>query len=84
MLTMYRDVAKRAIQRGARAWLAAVAIPIYGVVLVGAALVAQGLGSILAGILMLIVGTACLASYLSLVADAVAGTKLKFADLEVR
>jgi len=82
MFTVYRDVARRALQRGARAWLAAVAIPIYALVLVGAALVAQGLGSILGGIVMLIAATACLASYLSLVADAVAGTKLKLADLK--
>jgi hypothetical protein len=79
---LYKDVFLRAIQRGARGWLAAVAVPIYILVLIVAASLAKGLGSILGSIAMLIVAQACLASYLSLIADVVAGSKLRFADIK--
>jgi hypothetical protein len=82
MLATYRDVLWRALQLGTRGWLAAVAIPIYGLVIVAAALLAKGLGSFLGGIAMLIVGVACMASYLSLIADVVAGSKIRFADIK--
>jgi hypothetical protein len=82
MLRLYRDVAVQALKLGARAWVVAVAIPIYGLVLVAAALLGQGLGSILGGIVMMVVAVACLSSYLSLIGDAVAGSKIRFADIK--
>jgi len=81
MLRLYLDVASRAAKRAARSWLAALSIPIYAIIVVGAVRVAAPLG-IVGGFLVAIVMAACFGGYLSLLGAAVEGTQIRFADLK--
>src|SRR5262245_24369237 len=81
MLQLYRDLAVLAVKRGAKSWLAALSIPIYVVIFLVAANLLAPLG-ILGRFLLGFLGVACAAGYLSLLADAVAGNKIRLADIK--
>jgi hypothetical protein len=81
MLRLYADLAVRALKLSARSWLAAVSIPIYAAIFLLAAALLAPLGGRLAGFLIAMVGIACFAGYLYLLANAVSGSKLRFRDL---
>jgi hypothetical protein len=81
MLGLYKDVAVTAARRAARSWLAAVSIPIYALAVVGTAMLTAPLGMI-GGFIVGLVAAACFGAYLSLLAAALDGTKLRFADLK--
>jgi uncharacterized membrane protein len=81
MWRLYRDVAVLAFRRTLQSWLAAVSIPIYAAVFVGAAILALPLGFV-GTILLVLVGMACLAGYLYLLAEAVAGSKIQLGDIK--
>jgi hypothetical protein len=80
MFGIYREVAVLAVKRAARSWLAALSIPLYALVVVGAARVAAPLG-MLGGLLVGFVAAACFGGYLTLLASAVQGTQIRFEDL---
>jgi hypothetical protein len=81
MIGLYKDVAILAAKRAAQSWLAAVSIPIYALVVVGAAYVAAPLG-IIGGFIVGLVAAACFGAYLSLLSSALDGGKLRLADLK--
>jgi hypothetical protein len=81
MLGLYKDVAVQAARRAAQSWLAAVSIPLYVLAVVGAAYVTAPLGMI-GGFIVGLVAAACFGAYLSLLAGAIDGAKLRFADLK--
>jgi hypothetical protein len=81
MLGLYKDVAILAARRAAHSWLAALSIPIYTLLVVGAAYLSAPLGMI-GGFIVGLVAAACFGAYLSLLASALDGTKLRFADLK--
>jgi hypothetical protein len=81
MLGLYKDVAILAAKRAAQSWLAALSIPIYALVVVGAATIAAPLGMI-GGLIIGLVAAACFGAYLSLLASAVDGSKIRLADLK--
>ena len=76
MLSLYRQVTVEAGRRAVAAWPAALAFPIYAVILFGAAIVFGPLG-IIGGLLLGLVMAACWSSYLELVSQAVAGSKIR-------
>jgi hypothetical protein len=80
MLRLYADVLALAARRAARSWLAAVSIPVYAAIFVGAAIVCAPLG-IIGTFLLLFVGLACFAGYLYLLADSVSGSKIRARDI---
>jgi hypothetical protein len=81
MLRLYKDVAVLALRRAATSWLAALSIPIYVFLVVAAAKLCAPLGMI-GGFIVGLVAAACFGAYLSLLAAALDGTKLRFADLK--
>jgi hypothetical protein len=81
MLGLYKDVAILAAKRAARSWLAALSIPIYSFVVLGAWSLAAPLG-MLGGFVVGIVAAACFGGYLSMLASAIQGTKLRWADMK--
>jgi hypothetical protein len=81
MLGLYKDVAILAAKRAAQSWLAAVAIPIYVLVVVLVAFAAAPLG-LIGGLIVGFVAAACFGGYLSLVAIALDGTRMRLADLK--
>jgi hypothetical protein len=81
MLGIYKDVAVLAAKRAAQSWLAALSIPIYALVVFGAAYVAAPI-PILGGFIVGLVVAACFGAYLSLLASALDGGKLRLADLK--
>jgi hypothetical protein len=81
MFGLYKDVAVLAAKRAARSWLAALSIPVYALVVVGAAQLAAPLGMI-GGLLVGLVAAACFGGYLSLLSSAVEGSQIRFADLK--
>ena len=76
MLSLYRQVTVEAARRAVAAWPAALAFPIYAVILVAAAIAFGPLGTI-GGLLIGLVMAACWSSYLELVSQAVAGSKIR-------
>jgi hypothetical protein len=76
MLSLYRQVTLEAARRAVTAWPAALALPIYAVLLVAAAVVCAPLG-IIGGFLIGLVVAACWSSYLDLISQAVAGSKIR-------
>jgi hypothetical protein len=84
MFRLFADVAILAARRAARSWLAALSIPIYALLFLGAV---RLLGPLLAplgmigGFVLGFIGAACFGGYLSLLASSVAGTRIKLADL---
>jgi hypothetical protein len=81
MLGIYKDVATLAAKRAAQSWLAAVSIPVYAFAVAGAAVLCAPLG-IFGGIIVGLVAAACFGAYLSLLASAIDGEKLRAADLK--
>jgi hypothetical protein len=81
MLKLYLDVAILAARRAAKSWLAAVSIPVYVFVIAMAAQVLAPFGFI-GSLAVGVVAAACFGAYLSLLASAVAGSKIRLADLK--
>lgn len=85
MLRLYGEVAKLALQRAAKSWLAALSIPIYALLFLGFAKIVgpivRPLGMI-GGIVIGIFGAACFAGYIAVLAQAVAGNKIRLVDLK--
>lgn len=75
MFSLYSRVAVEAARRAVAAWPAALAFPVYAVILVAATMVLAPLGMI-GGLLIGLVVAACWSSYLELVSQAVAGSKI--------
>jgi hypothetical protein len=76
MLSLYRQVTVEAARRAVAAWPVALAFPVYGVILVAAAVASAPLG-IIGGFLIGFVVAACWSSYLELISQAVAGSKIR-------
>jgi len=81
MLRTYVDVAVLAAKRAVRSWLAGLAIPVLGAIVMMAAALFAPLGQV-GGILLALVADACVAIYLSMLSSAVEGGKLKLADFK--
>jgi hypothetical protein len=81
MLRTYIEIGALAARRAAKSWVAAVSIPIYAAIFVGASLVTARLDR-LGGFLLALVGMACFAGYLYLVADAISGSKVRLRDMK--
>jgi hypothetical protein len=81
MFGLYKDVAVLAAKRAVQSWLAALSIPIYAFIVVGAAVVAAPLGMI-GGFLVGFVAAACFGAYLSLLGPSLDGTKIRLVDLK--
>ena len=84
MLRLYGEVAKLALKRAAQSWLAALSIPIYALLfmplpLVGPLVAPLGM---LGGMVIALFGAACFGGYLSLLALAVAGSKIRLVDMK--
>jgi hypothetical protein len=76
MLLIYRDVLKLSAQRAWQSWPVALALVIYAIVLVTSAILVSPLGWA-GGFIMTFVLAACWSSYLELIAQAVAGSKVR-------
>jgi hypothetical protein len=76
MFSLYRKVAAEAARNAARAWPVALSLVAYAVILVLAGTVAAPLGMI-GGMLLGLVAAACWSSYLELISQAVAGSKIR-------
>jgi hypothetical protein len=81
MLGLYKDVAVLAAKRAAHSWLAAVSIPIYAFAVWGSIVLTAPLGFV-GGFIVGFVAAACFGAYLSLLASALEGTKLRLSDLK--
>ena len=81
MLKVYADIAVLAARRAARSWLAAVSIPIYAIGFTLAASLLMPLLGPLSGLALGVLGSACVAGYLSLLAASVAGSRIRVVDL---
>src|SRR3954470_18135224 len=75
MLSLYRQVTVEAGRRAVAAWPAALAFPVYAIILFAAAVAFGPLG-IIGGLLIGVVIAACWSSYLELLSQAVAGAKI--------
>jgi hypothetical protein len=80
MIRLFLDVATLAVRRAAASWLAAVSIPIYAIAFLWAARLVAPLGMI-GGFIVGFIGAAFVGGYLSMLATAIAGGKLRLADL---
>jgi hypothetical protein len=76
MLSLYRNVMVEAARRAVAAWPAALAFPVYAIILVAAAITLAPLG-IIGGLLIGLVVAACWSSYLDLISQAVTGSKIR-------
>lgn len=76
MLLLYRDVALLAARRAVRAWPVALSFVIYAAILAGAAVLLGPLG-IVGGFAMGLVLASCWSSYLELISQAVAGSRIR-------
>jgi hypothetical protein len=76
MLLLYRDVFKLSALRAWQSWPVALALVVYAVVMVVAQILLRPLG-LVGGILMGFALAACWSSYLELIAQAVAGNKVR-------
>jgi hypothetical protein len=85
VLRLYGEVAKLALKRAGQSWLAALSIPIYALLfiafvrLLGPVLAPFGM---LGGMVIGLFGAACFGGYLSLLALAVAGSKIRLVDMK--
>ena len=77
MLSLYRRVTVEAARRAVAAWPVALSLVVYAVVLVAALIAFAPLGGIVGGLLVGLVMAACWSSYLELISQAVAGTKIR-------
>lgn len=75
MFSLYQRVTVTAARSAIRAWPVALALVVYGVILFAASLVATSLG-FLGGLLLGLVVAACWSSYLELISQAVAGSRI--------
>jgi hypothetical protein len=76
MLSLYRRVTLEAARRAVAAWPAALALPVYAVILV-VAIIALGPLGFIGGLLVGLMMAACWSSYLDLISQAVAGSKIR-------
>jgi hypothetical protein len=76
MFALYRRVAWLAARRAVRAWPVAASLVVYALIVMAGAVVTGPLG-IVGGLLMAFVFAACFSSYLELIAQAVAGSKIR-------
>jgi hypothetical protein len=76
MFSLYAKVIVTAARYSVNAWPTALALVVYGGLFLAASIVAQSLG-FLGGILMWVVAAACWSSYLELIAQAVAGSRVR-------
>jgi len=76
MLSLYRQVTVEAARRSVAAWPAALSLPVYAVILVLASIACAPLG-IIGGFVIGLVVAACWSSYIELIAQAVAGSKIR-------
>jgi hypothetical protein len=76
MLSLYRQVTVDAGRRAIAAWPVALSLVVYAVVLVAAFIAFAPLGTV-GGLLVGLVMAACWSSYLELISQAVAGTKIR-------
>src|SRR5688572_7476604 len=81
MLLLYRDTAVLAFKRAVAAWPVAFSLLIYAAVFMAAAVALGPLG-IVGGLLLNLVGAACLSGYLYLLSQAVQGSKLRLDDFK--
>lgn len=81
MLLLYRDTFVLAFKRALAAWPVAFSLLIYAVVFLAAAILLRPLG-IIGGLLLNLVGAACISGYLYLLSQAVQGSKLRFDDFK--
>jgi hypothetical protein len=81
MLRLYKELAIQAARLAAQSWLAAVSIPIYAFVVLLAYTLSAPIPFV-GGFVVGIVASACFGGYLSLLASALDGTKLRMADLK--
>ncbi len=81
MLRLYKDTAVLAFQRAVKAWPVAFSVILYALIMLFAMRVASGLG-IVGGFLLGLVGAACAAGYLHLLAQAVGGRPVSLEDLK--
>jgi hypothetical protein len=75
MLSLYRQVTVEAARRAIAAWPVALSLVVYAIVVVVAAIAFAPLG-IVGGFLMGLVVAACWSSYLELISQAIAGSKI--------
>ncbi len=83
MLLLFRDVTVMAARYSVRSWPAALSFLVYAAILVAAGMVLAPLG-IAGGFLLSLVVAACWSSYLELVSQAVAGSKIRLNWAELR
>jgi hypothetical protein len=83
MLETYRKVAALASRRALQAWPVALSLVAYALIVVGAAMLTAPLG-IISGFIMTFVLAACFSSYLELISQAVAGSKIHLRWAELR
>jgi len=76
MLSLYRQVTVEAARRAIAAWPVALSLVVYAIVLVAALIAFVPLGTV-GGFLMGLVVAACWSSYLELISQAVAGSKIR-------
>src|SRR4051812_11222284 len=76
MLLLFRDVTKLSAERAWRSWPVALALVVYAIVLVAAGILLAPLGYV-GGFIMSFGIAACWSSYLELIAQAVAGNKVR-------
>jgi hypothetical protein len=81
VITLYLDVAKTAGRRAITAWLVAFSVLIYAAILAAGLYLVGHLG-LIGGFIMGFVMAACASSYLTLLDNAVAGHKSRWADLK--
>jgi hypothetical protein len=84
VLRLYGEVAKTALQRAARSWLAALSIPIYALLFVGFVAVAGSLipEPTVLGILVGLAAAACFGGYLTLLTLAVNDSRIRWSDIK--
>lgn len=82
MLRTYGELAVEAGRRAARSWLAMLAIPAYGFLILLAAKLVMPLG-MAGGFVIALVSDACIASYLAGLSAAVRGEKLRLDSLKI-
>jgi hypothetical protein len=85
VLRIYGEVARTALKRAARSWLAALSIPIYALLFIGFVRVfgplLRPLG-MLGGMVIGLLGAACFGGYLTLLKLAVDDTKIRWIDIK--
>jgi hypothetical protein len=76
MLRLYGDVMVTAARHAVRAWPAALSLVVYAVIFVAASVLLRPMGMV-GGLLLGLVVAACWSSYLELIAQAVAGSRIR-------